>query len=200
MSRSKGPVAIELVTERFVLKPISANELARQTFHWTEDRASFADLAWRTSGWTLWRWWRHLRRQNRRNRLSHSIWPKGAAAPIGFHLIGRDPSTNNFSVGVLVGDRSWWGKGVVAEVRTAILADCFERLNANRVSGTVNGRNFASIYNYQRLGFVREGITRESFMMLDGSRVDQLLFGMLRHEWLALKAGREPEKTSHEPS
>lgn len=187
MSRARRPLAIELVTERFVLKPLSPGRLAWRTFDWTKDKQSFADMTWRTEGWTPLRWWRHLRRQNRRNRMAHSIWPKGADAPIGLHLVMRD-ATGAVVLGILVGDRAWWGKGVVVEIRTAVLDDCFGRLGARRASGTVSSRNFASIYNYQRLGFVNEGTMRQSSRLLDGTHADQLVFGLLREEWLASRA------------
>jgi RimJ/RimL family protein N-acetyltransferase len=184
MSRqSKGPRPLELSTDRFVLRPISPWRFARRTLHWTRDRQAFADLTWPTGKWTLWRWWRHLRKHSRKNRICLEIWPKAGNEPIGLHLAGFD-RTGNVTIGVFVADRSWWGKGVVAEVREAVLADCFVRLEAARVVGWVNGRNFASIYNYQKLGFVSEAVLREHAVLFDGARTDYLGFGLLRSEWL----------------
>ena len=58
----------------------------------------------------------------------------------------------------------------------------------------MSSRNFASIYNYQRLGFVNEGTMRQSSRLLDGTHGDQLIFGLLREEWLASRAaGKDKE-------
>jgi RimJ/RimL family protein N-acetyltransferase len=182
---TKSFIPIDLSTERFVLRPIEPVGFARRTFHWTEDRQAFADLTWRTDGWTMWRWWRHLRKYARKDRICHGIWANGGTELIGLHIVGHERRSSNVTLGVLVADRSWWGKGVVAEVRAAILADCFERFGVHRATGWVNARNFASIYNYQRLGFTREAALRSNAVLMDGGRTDMLGFGLLRSEWLA---------------
>ena len=182
-SHPKTIKAIELITERFVLRPIEPVAFARRTLHWTSDRQALSDMAWKPDGWTMWRWWRHLRKLARKHRMGHGIWPKGATEPIGMHVVAYQPSTGNITFGVLIADHGWRGKGAVVEVREAILGDCFERLGVHRATGWVNARNFGSLYNYQRLGFRRESTMRESFVLLDGSLVDQLGFGLLRSEW-----------------
>lgn len=183
-SHPKSIRPIELSTERFALRPIEPIGFARRTLHWTNDRQAFSDLTWRTDGWTMWRWWRHLRKFARKDRMGHGIWPKGASEPIGLHVVTYQPSSGSINFGVLIADLNWRGKGVVVEVREAVLGDCFERLGVHRATGWVNARNFASLYNYQRLGFKREANLRESLPLLDGSLVDQLGFGLLRSEWL----------------
>ncbi|MBA3448532.1 MAG: GNAT family N-acetyltransferase [Pseudaminobacter sp.] len=193
MTRSRKFIAaVELTTERFVMRPVRPFTFARRTFLWTKERQAMADLTWRVDGWSIYRWWRHLRRLTRKNRMCHGIWPKECAEPIGLHVVSYDPKTGNASIGVFVADRAWWGKGVVLEVRPAILDDCFKRLGMHRATGWVNARNFASIYNYQRLGFRREAALRESVVLLDGARADQFGFGTLRSEWLSRQSGAAP--------
>lgn len=180
---SRKPITIE--TERFVLRPVEPISFSRATFHWTQDREALAGMNWKTEGWTRWQWWRHIRRHSRKTHTSHGIWLKeDLSAPIGLHITTFDRAGCGM-VGVILGNRSWWGKAVVAECRTAILDDCFGRLRAARISGFVSSRNFASIYNYQNLGFRREGIMRQYFLQADGSRTDQIVFGMLASEWAA---------------
>lgn len=198
-SQPKSIQAIELSTERFVLRPIEPIGFARRTLHWTKDRQAFADLEWPTDGWTTWRWWRHLRKTVRRNHMCHGIWPKDATEPVGLHLVVYHPLSGSIAFRVLIADLAWRGKAAVTEVRAAVLDDCFERLGVHRATGWVNARNFASLYNYQRLGFRREATFRESTVLLDGSYVDQFGFGMLRSEWLdrreKLKANRSEDNT-----
>jgi [ribosomal protein S5]-alanine N-acetyltransferase len=199
MSRSgKFIDAVELSTERFIVRPVEPVAFARRTFQWTRDRQAMADLTWRVDGWSLYLWWRHLRKFTRKNRMCHGIWPKGDDQPIGLHVGSYDPKTGNITIGVFVADRAWWGKGVVLEVRTAVLDDCFGRLGMHRATGWVNARNFASIYNYQRLGFRREAGLRESLVLLDGTRADQLGFGMLRAEWLSRQSAAASNQIGQE--
>jgi RimJ/RimL family protein N-acetyltransferase len=185
MARAEKRHAIVLETDRFRLLPIRPLSLVLPTLHWTEDRDSFANLGWRTSNWTPRRWWRHLRYQTRGDRMCHGIWPKAGGPCIGLHMINVSGGSGNAIIGVFVGEKDWWGKGVVAEVREAILADCFDRLKLQRVGAYAHARNLASVYNHRKLGFVHEGTMRSAAIGSDGARVDMLVFGLLRSEWSA---------------
>ena len=192
MARAKNVIhAVELETDRFNLVPIRPLSLVWPTWHWTKDRESFASLGWRTSGWTPRRWWRHLRHQVQRNRMCHGIWLKQGGTCIGLHVASVSVGARSAFVGVIVGERDWWAKGVVAEVRSAILDDCFTRLKLERVGAQVQARNLASVYNHRRLGFTHEGTLRSAGIDRDGSRVDMLMFGMLREEWMARREHRD---------
>jgi RimJ/RimL family protein N-acetyltransferase len=186
MGRSKNNVQpIELETERFRLIPIRPLSLALQTWHWTQDRESFANLGWRSSGWTRRRWFRHLQHQVRGGRFCHGIWLKPDGPYIGLHLLSLAMATRSAIMGVIICERDWWGRGVVPEIRTSIIDDCFDRLQLERLGGQVQARNLGSVYNYRRLGFVHEGSLRSAGIDRDGKYVDMLLFGILRSEWTA---------------
>jgi RimJ/RimL family protein N-acetyltransferase len=117
--------------------------------------------------------------------MCHGIWPKAGGPCIGLHMVNGSGFAASALVGVLVGDKAWWGKGVVAEVREAVLADCFDRLKLERVGAQAQARNLPSVYNHRKLGFVHEGTMRSAAIGSDGARVDMLAFGMLRAEWAA---------------
>jgi RimJ/RimL family protein N-acetyltransferase len=183
--RKKRARALQLDTPRFRLVPVEPISFSLRTFGWTADGEALASMNWRIEGWTRFRWWRLLRRYARRKHMCHGIWPKEGGEPIGLHITTLDDRNGNATLAVFLGDRQWWGKGVVGECRLAILEDCFGRLGAARASGFVNARNFASIYNYQKLGFTREAVLRKWFAQPEGGRTDQLAFGLLREEWEA---------------
>ncbi len=189
------PQAIQLETERFVLRPIRAWSFAHATFHWTRDKEAFASMTWKTEGWTRWRWFRQLRKVSRKRRLAHGIYPKGSDRPIGLHIVSLDGRCEQGTLAVLIGEREWWGETVVAECRKAIIDDCFGRLKLIRLTGFVNARNFASIYNYQRLGFAREGVMRSYFAAGGGRRADQVVFGLLAEDWMK-QVQSAPEQVS----
>jgi RimJ/RimL family protein N-acetyltransferase len=177
--------AIELETDRFRLIPVRPLSLVLPTLHWAEDRDAFVDLGWRSTGWTARRWWRHLRHLTRGSRMCHGIWPKSGHGCIGLHMVNASGLSRTAIIGVLIGEKNWWGKGVVTEVRESIVEDCFERLKLERVWAQAHVRNLPSVYNHRKLGFVHEGTLRSATIAGDGARVDMLVFGMLRAEWSA---------------
>jgi RimJ/RimL family protein N-acetyltransferase len=91
-------------------------------------------------------------------------------------------------LGIGIGDRDNWGKGIGAEVMRLALKFAFAELNLHRVQLTVFAYNDRAIALYEKLGFQREGIFRE-FLHRDGARYDMYLYGLLRREWEARQAG-----------
>lgn len=174
-------------TERFWLRSVRPREFAARTLHWARDPGFLETfLAQRDKPWKLRQWRRHLRNNTRRARRAHGIWPKDGSGPVGIHMVDLGARAHTVYLSVGIGERDWWGKGVVREARAAILDHYFSR-GYIRAWGMVRADNYASIYNYQRLGFRHEGTLRNSMLLADGSIRDELIFGMLAKEWDALK-------------
>ena len=145
-----------------------------------------AALERRAGGWPLRRWRRSFPRFDDKRNFCLGIYGKTDDRLLGYHTVALNEGAA--FVGVVVGDRAWWGRGIVVETRAELIRFLFEAAGAARVWGMPFGRNFASIYNYQRLGFVYEGTLRRHRNARDGGRVDLPIFGLLREEWLAARA------------
>ncbi len=96
-------------------------------------------------------------------------------------------------LGIAIGDRSLWGKGLGTEAMQLAIDYAFNELNLYRVQLTVFEYNPRAIALYQKLGFQHEGTFRQ-FLLRDGRRYDMLLFGLLRDEWERLKAETGEQK------
>ncbi|MFZ1773883.1 MAG: GNAT family protein [Rhizobiaceae bacterium] len=192
----KAPVfnAIEITTERLVLKPVSPFRFARQTLHWTKDRQAMADLALKPDGWTFWRWWRQLRRLTRNGCQCHGIWLKQGGAPIGLRIGRFNAQTADVGTGVYVADPEWRRKKVAQEAGTAMLDDYFVRCGVNKITSWINAANTASINTALSQGFREEARLRQCALLADGTRTDYLAFGILREEWLAKRRAEAPDK------
>lgn len=77
-----------------------------------------------------------------------------------------------------------WGQGYMTEALTVVLDHAFGSLGLNRIEADVDPRNVASIACLERLGFQREGLLRERWI-LDGEVSDSVLYGLLRSDWRA---------------
>lgn len=87
--------------------------------------------------------------------------------------------------------REVWGRGLMHEALSALVALAFQTLNLNRLEADIDPRNTASTNSLARLGFVQEGFLRERWIV--GSEVsDTALFGLLRSEWAAPPCGEMP--------
>lgn len=92
-------------------------------------------------------------------------------------------------IGIGIGDREFWGKGYGSDAMKLALDYAFDELNLRRVSLSVFEYNPRAIRCYEKLGFQHEGRVRQSINR-EGRRWDLVYMGILKEEWLALRAGR----------
>lgn len=176
------PVILE--TPRFVVRSISRLQVAWHSYPWTFDPEVMHPFGFKAGTWTRRTWYRRFRKPNNKRKFCLGIWPKGQSKLIGYENFDLSPH-GVAALSVLIGDREWWGKGVVQETRGAIIDFLFGTAGCVRVWGTPSVRNFPSIFNYQNLGFTCEGTLRHhGYDPGTQERRDFFVFAMLRDEWL----------------
>jgi RimJ/RimL family protein N-acetyltransferase len=79
---------------------------------------------------------------------------------------------------------SAWGQGYMHEALSELVRYAFEVLDLNRIEADIDPRNLASEKSLRRLGFVREGLLRERWIV-NGEVSDTSFYGLLRTEWAA---------------
>jgi RimJ/RimL family protein N-acetyltransferase len=99
----------------------------------------------------------------------------------GVSVLEYDPQQAEFGITLA---SAWQGRGLACEALEALLAIVFGTLGKHRLLGSVDPRNVRSIALMERTGFRREAHHRES-LWLRGEWVDDLVFAMLRREWLS---------------
>jgi [ribosomal protein S5]-alanine N-acetyltransferase len=166
------------------MKTMSRRQVARATLGWTKDEEVMAALQLKAGKWLLRRWRRRFARFDNHRSLCFGIWERKDRQFIGYHVVQLQKNGVAF-IGILIGDKSWWGKGAAYEVRGAIIDYLFKNKGVHRVWGTPFARNFPSIYNYQRLNFTYEGVMRRHARSDFADGADVLIFGLLKEEWLA---------------
>jgi RimJ/RimL family protein N-acetyltransferase len=109
---------------------------------------------------------------------------------IGLH--GIQSENRRAALGIIIGDKAYWGQGYGADAIRALLGWAFGYMNLHRVSLTVYAYNERAIHCYEKCGFRHEGIMRQA-RFIDGQYYDELMMGILRDEFLEGKeAGRAP--------
>lgn len=98
-----------------------------------------------------------------------------------------DPDNGSVMFHITIGERDAWGQGYGTEAARLMLWLAFERIGLHRVGLTVFSFNERAIRSYQKVGFRVEGRLREAIAR-DDRRWDELQMGILRDEWLALRA------------
>jgi len=89
---------------------------------------------------------------------------------------------------ILIGETTAQHKGIGFESSLLILAHAFSKLNLNRVELGVHEDNLAARSLYKRLGFVEEGVLRQSFLRGGGFK-DSIVMGIWASEFNAANPG-----------
>jgi ribosomal-protein-serine acetyltransferase len=113
------------------------------------------------------------------------IWIEGAfAGSVGCHPI--DWPNRHCSIGYWIEAR-FQGKGIMTRCCASLIDYLFHDLGLHRVTIQCGTGNLRSCAIPERLGFTREGLTREGEWVND-RWVDLVLWGMLEREWRARPA------------
>lgn len=120
--------------------------------------------------------------------LRLGLVPHGSETPIGTcTLFDHRPQSRRAELGYALA-RQAWGRGYMHEALSALLDHGFEHWQLNRVEADIDPRNHASARALERLGFQREGLLRERWVVADEVS-DSALYGLLRREWRASPGG-----------
>lgn len=179
---------LNLVTERYTLRSLTPADVSDRWGGWSADpeivqplnivqrRMSKEDLR----GYAM--------RFDNVTKFLVGIFAKPMNLHIGFYAIEVSRIHANANFNIVIGDKSYWGKGVVNETRAALLDELFENRGVEKAYGMPLARNHPAVFNYKAQGWKLEGILiGQCKSIADGSRLDQFQFGMLRSDWRARK-------------
>ena len=86
------------------------------------------------------------------------------------------------TLGICVGRKEYWGKGLASEALKSIIRCCFQNLRLHRVQALSNVNNPRSTNLFLNCGFKIEGRLRES-NFVDGVFQDGFVLSLLSDEW-----------------
>ena len=153
----KSILAVDVLeTKRLSLEPLSKRFLSQVYVNWLNDDAVNQYLV---SGgdYTLEKLKQYLEEVERNPKYFWAIKLKETNKHIG--NIKIDPiNLNDLSgeYGIMIGDRSTWGKGIAKEASEIVLAFCFETLQLKKITLGVQKNNLKAIRLYEKLGFTFE--------------------------------------------
>lgn len=87
-------------------------------------------------------------------------------------------------IGILLGDRSVWGRGVGKKAVRIALDYAFTVLNLEKACAEVYDFNTRSCRLFEAVGFLQEGVLRQHELH-NGARRDMYVYGILKEEFYA---------------
>ena len=84
-------------------------------------------------------------------------------------------------MGLLIGDRTYWGRGLATEAIRAVTLWSFDTLDLEKIEAGCYDENLASVRAFLKSGYIVEGYRRQSYNS-GGRRVGAFRLGILRDD------------------
>lgn len=102
---------------------------------------------------------------------------------VRLHSVDQGNRSARYAIGIF--DPVYWNRGLGTEATRLVLWFAFEELKLHRVDLRVLAFNKRAIACYEKCGFVREGLMRES-VLIGGEWQSDVLMSVLEHEYRSL--------------
>lgn len=166
------------------LKPITLQEVNGTYLSWLHDNDVMQGLA--TSGYTL----ESLRdyvssRIGKPSVAFFAIWANDSGEHIGnIKLEVQDASAGVADLGLLIGNKNYWGKGIATAACRLAIRYGFETMKLRKIYLAVYENNPNARRLYEKLGFRLEGTLRKH-VLVNGIYYDKHLMGIFPEEFNA---------------
>ena len=144
---------VRLETERLLLRPLSLDHLTMTYLNWLNDQDVYKYLEV-GGNYTFNDLEKYIKEQEEKEILFWAIHLKKTDKHIG--NIKIDPinhSINSGEYGIMMGDKSEWGKGYAKEASLKIIQYCFEEIKLSQITLGVIEKNENALKLYQNMGF-----------------------------------------------
>ena len=94
------------------------------------------------------------------------------------------------NIGVMIGDKQSWGKGLATDVVRTLADYAFNLLSLRKLISAPSGGNVGMCRCFEKVGFRREGCIRQD-LLIRGEYFDRICYGMFRDEFEAANKDAE---------
>jgi [ribosomal protein S5]-alanine N-acetyltransferase len=183
---------VSLKTKRFELRSLMPADPLDRWLDWVQDPEVMGPLNNPVRAWPAHQLKAHVASADNHQKYLVGIFDLANQVQIGCFMIDVAPFHRRAIFNVVIGDKSWWGKGVTNETRGALLDEFFDNRGIEKAVGTPLARNFPAVFNYKAQGWHHEGTLRGHWTSTSGGpRLDQYQFGLTKDEWQNMKR-RQP--------
>ena len=171
-----------LESERLILEPISIQHVTNVYLSWLNDEDIIKHLVTK-KGHTLKSLSNYIQSHLEKKTVMYAIIIKENKTHIG--NIKIDPinkSDMSGELGILIGDKSSWGKGYGKEVIHCLTKYGFETLRLARIEAWCYEKNTGSLRAFLSIGYSIEGFMKKKYIS-DGVRCGAFELAMLREEF-----------------
>lgn len=172
-----------IIGEKVYLRGLERSDLAGGYFNWLNDRevTKFLDSGiFPNTMEKMEEFYRSTAFSN--DNVIFAIVDKETNKHIGNIKLGPIKWVSRVSpLGIMIGDKGFWGKGYAAEAIRLVVDYAFKRVNLHKVTAGIVAINDASLKAFEKAGFEIEGRAKSQFFY-DGEYYDSLYLGIVSQD------------------
>jgi len=174
-----------LKTENYYLKNLNVNDATERYLSWLHDLEVTKTLEVDGQSQTIETIKDYIKWHDGKTKFLFGIYANNDKH-IGNFSVRINVDHRRATIGLMIGDKYYWGKNAVNETRSKIIDWLFDEKGINKIESGPMSNNYPAIFNFTKQGWQNEGILKEHYL-IDGKKVDSVLYGITKTEWKKLK-------------
>ncbi len=169
---------------KVILRPLQNTDIGARYLSWLNDREVTKFMEERNFPCTIQDIRKFYEEMNRsKTDVLLAIVDKKKDLHIGNIKLGGINWAHRFGeLGIMIGEKRYWGKGYGQDACKVLLKYAFERLNMNKIFLGTYAAHKSAIRSYKKAGFRIEGRIKDIFYFED-RYVDKVMMGITRREF-----------------
>jgi len=159
--------------QRIFLREINLSDANRNYCSWMNDAKANQYLESRFEKWSVRRLKNYVKEiKINRDNFFWAIMLKETGRHIGNIKLGPINRKHGFAdLGIIIGEKPYWGKGFATEAITLVVDYAFEKLKLNKLTAGAYANNVASIKAFKKAGFKKETLMKQHYCF-EGKYID----------------------------
>lgn len=118
-------------------------------------------------------------RMGNENNTLFGIFTKNNKAHIGNIKLGSINWIHRYAdIGIIIGDKEYWGQGIATEAIGLVVEYAFKQLNLHKLIAAAYQYNTGTVKAFKKNGFVEEYIEKEKYFF-EGNYIDCIFMGKI---------------------
>jgi len=165
--------------KNIILRKLSNKDVSIEYLNWMNDYETVKYTESRHTDHTIESLVNFVSLVNNENNYCFAIIDMKSGKHIGNIKIGNIHPIYKFAdVGLIIGDKKFWGKGIATEAIQLCVEFAFNQLRLHRLYAGIYDVNIGSLKAFEKAGFLREGCEKEK-CLFEGKRVDCYIYGIV---------------------
>jgi len=163
------------------LREIQISDAKKNYYNWMRDPEVNQYLESRFEKWSVRRLKNYVKEiKINRDNFFWAIILNETGGHIGNIKLGPVNRKHGFAdLGIIIGEKPYWGKGFATEAITLVADYAFKKLKLNKLTAGAYANNIGSVKAFKNAGFLIEGIQKRQYLY-NKKYVDGVLLGCIK--------------------